>query len=245
MLVVPLVTGLVLRSRVAPLEAWMLPMAPAVLSGYFGFNSLTFWLRAAPQRRHTYRRPVWVYAIVTAVLASAVLLLGGGRLLTWLPVALPFAALAIWLASRRRDRAVASGFATVALAVGIGLAVRFPHSGATLRDWPATVPNILVFVALFGYFFGTVLHVKALIRERGQPPARLRSLAWHLALTALATVAALAGLASAWWVAFFALTALRTWLLSGWDAKHPLRPLQIGLLEVGLSVLALIIALFG
>lgn len=242
MLIVPLVTGVVLRSRVAPLDWWLIPLAFAVFTGYFGFNALSLQLKAAPRRRAAYRLPNLVYGLATLVLGLAVLLLGGWPIVAWLPVALPLAALAIWLASRRQDRAVASGFATVALAMGVGLVVRFHTPDELFAGWPAGLPDALVFVALFGYFFGTVWHVKALIRERGQRPARVRALVWHGAMVVAATFATAAGWASVWWIAFFVLATARTWYLTRPELAGRYRPLHIGVLEIVLSVIITVIA---
>lgn len=242
MLIVPFVAALVLRARAVGLDGWLAPMGLAIFTGYFGFNALTLWLRAAKTRRAPYRRPIQVYGAVTALLAILVLVLGGWPLLGWLPIATPLAGLAIWLAAQRKDRAVASGFATVALAVGAGLAARFASPLELLTDWSVNSADLLVFVALFGYFFGTVWHVKALIRERGQRPARRRALIWHLALVALATLAALTQAASPAWIVFFALTVARTWWLTRPQVAATLKPLQIGIAEIVLSVLALLIA---
>lgn len=242
MLIVPLIIGLVLRARLAPLEIWLIPLVVAVFTGYFGFNVLSLQLKAAPRRRAAYRVPNLVYGAATGLLAIAVLLLGGWPIVAWLPVALPLAALAIWLAAQRQDRAVASGFATVALAIGVGLAIRFPTPAELFADWPAALPDALVFVALFGYFFGTVWHVKALIRERGQRPARLRALGWHGAMVLLATLAAAAGWLSVWWIAFFVVATARTWYLTRPELAGRFKPLQIGVLEIILSVFITIIA---
>lgn len=220
----------------------MLPLAVAVFTGYFGFNVLSLQLKAAPRRRAAYRVPNLVYGAATFVLGLAVLLLGGWPIAAWLPIALPLAALAIWLASRRQDRAVASGFATVALAMGVGLVVRFHTPAELFADWPAGLPDAAVFVALFGYFFGTVWHVKALIRERGQRPARIRALGWHLLMVALATLAAAAGWLSIWWIAFFIIATARTWYLTRPELAGRYKPLHIGVLEIILSVLIVIIA---
>lgn len=243
MLIVPFVTGAVLRARSADQAAWLAPMGGAILTGYFGFDILTRWLHARPDRRSRYRRQLIGYASATVLLLALVLALGGWRLLGWLVPGIPFGALAVRLSARRRDRSLASGFATVAMAVGFGLAVRFPSPVELIRAWPTAGRDAIVFGALFGYFFGTVLHVKALIRERGQPAARRRTLFGHLILTGLAVVAALAGLAANWWIGFFVLATARTWWLTRPALVGRLRPSRIGMVEIVLSLLALIIAI--
>lgn len=243
MLIVPFITGVVLRSRVALLEAWLLPLGVAIFTGYFGFNALTLWLKAAKTRRAPYRRPIAVYGAITAVLAATVMVLGGWPLLWWLPVAVPLAALAIWLAAQRQDRAVLSGFATVAMAVGMGLVARFTTPAELVADWPSGLGDLAIFIALFAYFFGTVWHVKALIRERGQARSRRRTMAWHLACTVLSIVSAIAGWTSIWWIVFYVLLTARTWWMTRPELTGKIKPAQIGVTEIVLSLIALIIAL--
>ncbi|MGB3955521.1 MAG: YwiC-like family protein [Brooklawnia sp.] len=243
MLIVPFVVGVVLRSRVATLDVWLVPLAVTVLAAYFCFNALTYWLRSAPARRATYARPVLVHGAIALVFGVAAMVMGGWPIIAWLPIGLPFAVLAIWLAGRRKDRAVASGFATMVLAVGMGLVVRFVTPAAMLDGWPAGGADVAIIVALFTYFFGTVLHVKALIRERGQRPARIRSVGYHAVATLVAVGTALAGWTSPLWVIFFALTTARAWYMSLPVNVGRFAPLQIGMVEIGLSVGALVISL--
>ena len=65
-----------------------------------------------------------------------------------------------------------------------------------------------------------------------------------LAVGADAVAAALAGWASPLWVAFFTVTTLRTWYMSRPDLVGRFKPLQIGVLEIVLSVFAFVIGLF-
>ncbi len=243
MMIVPFVVGVILRSRVASLDAWLLPLAAAELAAYLCFNALTFWLRAAPSRRHTYTRPVVVYGLAAAASGGLAMALGAWPMLAWLPVALPMAALAIWLASQRRDRDVLSGLATVALAVGMGLVTRFVTPAGLLDDWPSQARDALVMLGLFGYFFGTVWHVKALIRERGQRRARWRTLLWHAVMVGLAALGAVTGWTSGWWIVFFTITTLRSWWMTRPHVSSRLKPLQIGVTEIVLSLVALAISL--
>lgn len=90
-------------------------------------------------------------------------------------------------------------------------------------DWPTSRTATLLSLALFGYFFGTVLHVKSLIRERGNSRIELASLLWHLAWT----VATLPnwGFTTSWaWTALFALAAARTATLSRIARTRPVPP---------------------
>lgn len=239
MLIVPFVTGVVLRARVAALDLWLVPLWLAVLAAYLCFNVLTFWLRAAPARRSTYTRPLLVYGAVAAVFGTLALLMGAWPMLAWLPFALPFAVLAVWLAAQRKDRTVASGFATLVLAVGTGLAVRFVTPAGLLAELPAAAPDVWIITAQFVYFFGTVWHVKALIRQRGQARARWRSIGWHLGATLAAVAGTTMGAISPLWIGFFVATTARTWWMTRPDLAPRIKPIQIGIMEITLSVFAL------
>ena len=75
-------------------------------------------------------------------------------------------------------------------------------------------------LALFGYFFGTVLHVKSLIRERGNTRMAAASTAWHLAWT-VATFPAWGATTSWAWTILFAVATLRTTALTRRTRDHP------------------------
>ncbi len=69
-----------------------------------------------------------------------------------------------------------------------------------------------VSLVCFGYFFGTVLYVKTIIRERGNRSWVAASVAWHLGCMIAAFV--LPGTLPRFLIAsFFALTAARAWLV--------------------------------
>lgn len=244
MLTVPLVVGAVLagRSSVGP-AAWLIPLAIAEFAGYFAFNALGLWLHARPGRRAAFHPPMIAYGVLTGLAAIAVLALGGMPLLGWLPAAVVLAGSAIWLSSRKQDRSVASGLITTAMAVGVGLVVRFPAPASIVGDRLATGADLAVFIALFGYYAGTVWHVKSLIRKWGDPVARRNSALWHLVFLVLAVAASITHLLSVGWPAFFTLCLARTWWLSSPNRTKRPKPLQIGLLEMGMSVLALVIAI--
>ena len=59
----------------------------------------------------------------------------------------------------------------------------------------------------------------------------------------LAAIAALGGWASPGWIIFFILTLARTWWMTQPQVAAKLKPLQIGVAEIVLSVIALVIAL--
>lgn len=242
MLFVPLVVGLTLRSHVG-LPAWAWPLAATWLVGYFCFNATGLWLKAAPRRRGQYLPAVLTYGLVSAATGVATLALGGLPLLWWLPVYLPLLGTALWLTSRRHDRALLSGLCTVLAASLLAWILPFttPQAvashGLDARTWLAP--------ALFGYFFGTVFVVKTLIRERNKPGWVWASMAWHFAWTLIATTMAVLDVTSWGWAAFFAVGTLRAWALPwfGPQRGRTIRPAQVGALEVVLSLVALALCL--
>lgn len=245
MLIVPVITGAVLRARagVVPSHVWLLALT--WLAAYFAFNSWSLYLRAAPARRANYRTPALVYLGVVALLGVLTLASGGWTLLWWL---VPFTVIglaALALAARRKDRSLTGGALTVAAAVAMTLVTYWDSPAALVTSFtsPATKHLLATTLALFGYFFGTVVHVKALIREHGQQRAGRRSLLWHLLVCGYVVVAAAVGWISWWWPPLALGLLVRTWWLHRLDSRLRLRPLQIGLVEIGASVLVLAAAL--
>lgn len=175
------------------------------MSGYFAFFATSQWLRSRLKPR--YFPAVRAYAVSTAVLGIGLLVLRP-HWWSWAVVFAPLAALSLWLAWRRHDRSLLSGIATVTAASLLPLVM------GSDGVWPWTVAPALVGVALvcFGYFFGTVLYVKTIIRERGSPGWVLASVSWHLACVfgALLLPAPLPRLLIA---SFFALMAARAWVV--------------------------------
>ncbi|MEL4505479.1 YwiC-like family protein [Luteococcus sp. H138] len=242
MLVVPLVVGLGVRSRTG-LPGWAWPLAVTWLVGYFCFNACGLWLKAAARRRRTYLPAMLTYGAVSGVAGLATLALGGWPLLWWLPVYLPLLGTALWLTSRRHERALLSGLCTVLAACLLAWILPFTTPGAVWRS--GLGPTSWLAVGLFGYFFGTVFVVKTLIRERNKPGWVLASIGWHLGWTVLAALAWRLGAASPWWIVFFTVGALRAWALPWFGPRRGrlIRPGQVGALEVVLSLAVLAICL--
>lgn len=243
MLIVPFVVGAGLRARASELEIWLIPLGLAELAGYLSFYTAGLWLRAAPARRGGYLAPLRCYGLIAVACLAGVVALGGTIIFSWLPVTVPLGASAIWLSTRGRDRSIASGLVSVTLAVGMGVVVRFPNPAELIAGWPVTAPDLFVLGALFGYFAGTVWHVKSLIRQWGNPTARRHSLVWHVVMIFAALAGALSGLGSPAWIAFFAAATARSWWLTRYSAPRP-RPAKIGIIEIVLSAAALLIALW-
>lgn len=173
--------------------------------GYFAFFATSQWLRSRFKPR--YVPAVRAYAVAAGVLGIVLLLLRP-HWLSWAVVFAPLVGVSLWLAWRRQDRGLLSGATTVAAASLIPLVL------GSDGLWPWTVAPELVGITLvcFGYFFGTVLYVKTLIRERGSRGWVAASVVWHLACIAgaLALPGSLPRVAVA---SFFALLTARAWLV--------------------------------
>lgn len=194
------------------------------MAGYFAFFATSQWLRSRCKPR--YRGAVFTYAAVTGALGVGLLVLRP-EWWSWALVFSPLVGLSLWLSWRRRDRGLLSGATTVAAACLLPLVM------GSQGVWPWTVPVELVGVALvcFGYFFGTVLYVKTLIRERGSRGWVAASVAWHVAclVAALALPDALPRVAVG---VFFALMASRA-LVVPW--LGPLRGRTVKAKDAGLG----------
>ena len=217
MLVVPWLAGVVVTGFRWP----HLPLLGAWVAGYL----LSYYvLQAVKTRRpRRFRDQLLAYGVPTVLLGGLVLVLRPQLLwfsLVYLPLLLVNAAYA-W---RRRERAVVNDLASVVQS-SVMLLVAAAVAGAPLTQvW---VP----FLAVLAYFTGTVFHVKTMIRERGSAAYRRASIACHLAV-----------FAAALWVhpllgAFFGAALVRAWVLPG----RELRPKQVGVLEVVLSVLLVVV----
>lgn len=240
MLAVPLITGAALRTPPGALRSLL--VSSCFVAGYFGFYAASQWLKSPPRRRGRHLPPLLTYTSASAALGLLALHLTGPALLGWIPVFAPLLVPALWLARQRNERALLGGALTTAAACSMTLVLSHDSPAAVLADWPAARSATLTSLALFGYFFGTVLHVKSLIRERGNSRIATASLLWHL-VWAVATLP-LWGLTTSWaWTALFGLATVRTTLLFRAARTRPVRPAVIGLIEVGLSLLVLVCAL--
>lgn len=238
MLVVPWVLGFVWVVRKGgPVTASLLLFA-CWLVGYFAFFATSQWLRS--RFRPRYLPAVRTYACGTGVLGIAVVAVQP-HWWSWGVVFGPLVALSLWLAWRRRDRGLLSGVTTV-VAASL-LPVVLSSDGA----WPWTAPPQMVGVALvcFGYFFGTVLYVKTIIRKRGNLRWVVASTVWHIACM-LGSFALPEVLPRVLIASFFALMAARAWLVPWFG---PLRGRNftakaVGIGEFGATAVLLAVLLF-
>lgn len=125
-----------------------------------------------------------------------------------------------------------------------------PDGGALMPDGDALAWAWRACAALTIYFLGTIPHVKSLIRERNNPRFWAGSITYHaLALGGAILVAAIGtwpGTASRILLLVAAGIALaRAIAMPAWQrrAGRPIRPMHIGLVEIGLSALMAIAVL--
>lgn len=242
MLVVPPLAGLRLGHALGTLGWATAALIGTWLLGYFAFSAATGWLKARPARRARWRPALLTYGAATAVLGLATIALAGWTVLTWLAVFVPFALVALIAAARHRERSLASGLATVAAAC-LMLPVVAAPSPLVLLGSPLLPMATGLTAVMFGYFGGTVVHVKSLIRGRGQRRWAFASLLWHLIGVVVAGM--LAGVAGWGWPILFTLALARVLVLLRLNQERRLPPLAIGLVEIGLSVLLLVLAVFS
>ena len=242
MLVVPFAAGTILTWRAGTLGAYVIPMFATWMLGYFAFHAASGWLKSPPARRHRWLPALAVYS--TAALAAGIVTvwLAGPPTLWWLTAfAIPLA-VALWLASRRKERHLAGGLLTTLLASLMVLVARFPDP-LTMLDDPALPQAAILAAIMFGYFGGTVLHVKAMIRERNSLAWRNTSIAWHAAWTVALATSAILGQSSRAWPVFFLAATIRAWALPTIAERRAIRPLTIGLIEICLSAASLALIL--
>jgi hypothetical protein len=216
MLAVPYLAGLIAAG-----DRWPdLPLAGGWVAGYL-FSYFVF--QAVKTRRPgRYRTQLVVYGGVAAVL-TAVLAAARPSVLWYAPGYAGLFAVNAWYAARRRERAMLNDLVSVLQSCLIVFVV-----GAVAGRPPGAVTG--VFTLCLAYFTGTVLYVKTMIRERGNPTYRRWSIGYHAA--AAVVVAACVGL---WAGGLFCWLAARAALLPG----HGWSPKRVGLVEIANCVLLL------
>lgn len=237
-LVVPLVVGFttVPFTWVALLfaAAWIV----AYPVGYFGGRALATrirrgsWTRLA--RREARRAVPWAVALVLLGLPLVVLR-------PWL-VAVAVGVAAIWGVSllitlRESERALSNDVVLVLLSV-VAVPTVWAISAAAPGVWPELPPVPAVVWWATGatgvFLFGTVLHVRSLLREAGNRRFHWLSVGYHvLALVGFALV-------SPWWLVGFAPALVRAVVL-----RPGLRPAVIGAIEAVVSLFFVIAAVLA
>jgi len=196
-----------------------LPLLGAWLAGYL----LSYYaLQAIKTRRPgRFRAQLLVYAAIALPLGMIVVV-DSPRVAWFAPGYAALLAVNAGYALARRERALVNDLASVAQScLMVPVAAVVAGTG---------VPEVTgVFLAVLLYLAGTVLYVKTMIRERGNPAYRRASIAYHVL-----------ALAAAVWLgpavaAVFALLLGRAWLLGG----RRIAPKYVGMIEIAASALLL------
>jgi hypothetical protein len=229
MLATPLLLG-VAASQPAP---WQVVVAIAAVSGFLLSATAQAWLRA--RRSPAYRRQLAAFGIVFAG-SSLALVVAWPALLISLVVLLPATAITLGGARPGTPRDLANSLAQVAQAV-----VLVPATAWVSGAWDAEVVTTMAVVAA-AFLVGEVLVVRSVLRERGNSRFALLSLGYHAALV----VAAVAVLPSVYAVLALVLM-LRAALLPIVQRRlattsRPVRPVHVGMLELGCSVALVLVA---
>ncbi|MCL2736579.1 MAG: YwiC-like family protein [Propionibacteriaceae bacterium] len=207
----------------------------AWVSAYLAFMAVRGWLR--PRRHERYVVPTIVYAVVCVACVAALLVWRPGLLWWGVPLAAVLGA-SLVLILTGHERTVVND------ALLIGASCLMAVVTATCRHltgmgwasvWSAVCqPRAWVVAAVYaGYFWGTILYVKTMIRRRGQTGWWVASVAYH----AMLIVPAL--LVDAW-VALFAVVAVARAAVvpRAWPRA---KPLWIGVGEICLSILLTVV----
>lgn len=223
-LVVPLLVGF----TVAPVSLVGLVFACAWVVaypvGYFGGRAVvTRWRRGTWSRlarRELRRAAPW--AVVLVVLAVPLVVLRPWLVLAAVAVALVWAGSMV-IGYRGSERDLTNDAVLVALAV---LAVPLVWL-VTAGDALSSIPPSGVWLATAAtavFLFGSVLHVKSLLRRAGDVSFRRLTLGYHV--VALAAFA----VASPWWLVGFTPALLRVVVM-----RPGMRPAVIGAIETGVA----------
>lgn len=218
MLLLPFAAGLLPAWGGRPVW-WHVPLLVAWLAAYlFSYFAL---LAVKTGRAGRVRPQLVAYGAVAAATGLPVVVARPAVLLV-APVFVALLAVNVVAARRRRDRALTSGLASVVQACLVTPVV-------VLAAERPVAPVVGAAAAVLLYLAGSVVHVKAMIRERRSRAYARADVGYHLA--ALVPAVAL----SAWLAVPFAVFALRAVLLTRRRAPVAL----VGAVEVGCSVLLL------
>jgi YwiC-like protein len=227
MLVVPYAAGLLAAGYRWPdvplLGAWV----AGYLLSYYVFQALR------SRRPERYRGQILWYAAISVPLA-AVTVAARPMLLLYAPAYAALVAVNAAYALRRRERALLNDLASVTQSCLIVFVV------ATVAGVP---PRAVVgpFILCLAYFAGTVLYVKTMIRERGDPRYRRWSIGYHAAALPVAVVV------TPWAGPLFAWLLVRSAVFPRMAGGRGMSPKRVGLVEFANSVvlLAVIFWQFG
>ena len=229
MIAVPLLVGI---SGTTPV-GWHVALAIAAVTGYLTAATAQAWLRA---RRRTALAPsLAAYGAIFTATSLALVLAYPGLLLAAVVIA-PAGALLVIGARPGTPRDLVSSLAQAAIALTLVPAAALVAGSLELD---AAVRATLV---AGGYLVGTVLVVRSVIRERGRRRFAGLSIGFHAGVTVLVA----ATLAWPYAIYFVALT-LRAMALPLFERRRagtarPLRPIQVGVVEIVASAALVLLA---
>lgn len=218
MLVVPYLVGVLFAG-----PSW--PQLP-LLVAWFGGYLLSYYVFLAVKTRQPSRvgPQLLVYSAVT-VPAAVLVVVVRPELLGFAPLYALLAAVNASYAWRRSERALLNDLASV-----VQGALMVPVAAGAAGVAPSAV--LAPFVVVLLYFAGTVLYVKTMIRERGDPRYLRGSIAYHLAAGVVVGVIA------------WPLAVPFGWFLmrAAWLPHRSLTPKRIGMIEIA-NCVALVVAI--
>lgn len=233
MLVVPFVVGTVSGAGPTGFRWVAVPLFVTWLAGYFTYFFAVRWVRS--RRKPRYLPPALAYLAVTVVAGVTVLVMRPG-LAGWLAAFVVPLSLGLWLSAHRHERSVLARFSLVAAACLMTFVAFDAQAGPGTRVGRLVVLTIL----MAGYFWGTVLYVKTMIRERHNRAMYRASVGYHVVvLLAAAALGLVAG--PGWWAfaGFFAAAAARAAVLPG----HTVPVRTVGVVEIAFSAVLLVLCL--
>ena len=242
MALLPAIAGVVMVGASAA-NLWLLVLWALCYCTQF---TATRWVKSRFQRR--YLTPMVTYGVILAMLGVPFVVLHP-RVLIWAPLYVAALALSMLAAWRRQERslwgnavaivaACAMAVVTASFGADVEAGVMPLSEGAPLERYLANVyplfPRVGVFATvLFAVTqFGSVLFVKTMIRERGNRPYLIASIAWHVVLT-------VAGFLLFPMLGYLALVLLaRAAALPLASRAKPIKPIVTGLVELFTSLLS-------
>jgi hypothetical protein len=229
MLAVPFLLG-VAASTPSP---WQLVLAVTAMSGYLASATAQTWLRSRRRDRST--APTLTYGILF-IASGFVLVTAFPQLLLTLVVLIPAGAITLGGARPGAKRDIVNSLAQAAQAL-----VLVPAAAVVSGEVDAEKVALATIVAA-AYLVGTVLVVRSVLRERDSRTFAAVAIGYHVGLVVVAVVV----LPPAWAVVA-ALLAARAIGLPALQRRragtdHPLRPVQVGVVEIAASALVVGVA---
>ncbi len=229
MLAVPLLLG-VAASGPSP---WQLVLAGAAVAGYLDSATAQAWLRS--RRRPDFVPSLVVYSAVLAVLGARLVVAFPALILAGL-VIVPAGAVTMAGARPGTKRDLANSLSPVVVAL-----VLVPAAAWVSGTFDAAAVLAATAVAA-AYLLGSVLVVRSVIRERGNPGFALASVAYHVGLVVLAAAFLPAPYALVASVLALRAVALPVVQRRRAATARPLRPIHVGMTEIVVSTLLVVVA---